>query len=303
MSCDGVVLRLMRALVVIVLVVVMAVPAGAGVPSGAEATTPLTDLIEEVELEIAVHAAAAHPADTPVPLPEFALTARSQVRMLRADYFIGSIRARAHDRLHSELDGVALEVLHLVGPDDDEPSVIAALEGAGATSREIWRSSEFLFEWLRLQHLIGELRLAVAPGLPERVCPVDGLTWFRDEWQFPRPGGRIHKGVDMHAELGQALVAVEDGVVIQANWHWQGGRQVWFRGDSTGDIYYYAHLEYWPPWLWTGTRLEAGDFIGLAGASGNADTPHLHLGWMPGSSAVDLDNLQNAYPLVYELCR
>ncbi len=105
------------------------------------------------------------------------------------------------------------------------------------------------------------------------------------------------------ANLGTPLVAVEDGVVIQANWHYLGGRQVYVRADSTGDVYYYAHLEFWPRWLWTGTRLEAGDFLGLAGSSGNAVTPHLHLGWMPGSETVDLDNLQNAYFLMFELCQ
>ena len=106
----------------------------------------------------------------------------------------------------------------------------------------------------------------------------------------------------MNAALGTPLVAVEDGVVIQANWHYLGGRQVYLRADSTGDVYYYAHLESWPKWLWTGTRLEAGDFLGLAGYSGNAVSSHLHLGWMPGSEVVELGNLQNAYSLMYELC-
>jgi murein DD-endopeptidase MepM/ murein hydrolase activator NlpD len=166
----------------------------------------------------------------------------------------------------------------------------------------VWQVNVFMAEWLRLQDDIARLRVLVEPGLPARVCPVEGFTWFRDEWASARPWARIHKGVDMNTEFGQVLVAVEDGVVIQANWHRLGGRQVWFRGDSTGDVYYYAHLEYWPRWLWSGSRLEAGDYLGLAGTSGNADSPHLHFGWMPGSNDVDLDNLQNPYYLVYELC-
>lgn len=296
-------LWLMRPLITIALVLLLAVPAAASEPSGAEQTTPLVDLIAEVDAEIALYRAAAELADPVVPLPGFDLASRVEARMLRADYFIGSIRARAHDRLHARLDGVVLDAIHFVTTEDDMLSAIATLEDAGAPPLEIVQAEDFLIDWLTLQDRVADLRVLVEPGLPERVCPVKGLTWFRDEWQFPRPWGRIHKGVDMHTEFGQELQAVEDGVVIQANWHYLGGRQVYYRGDSTGDVYYYAHLEYWPRWLWTGTRLEAGDFIGLAGYSGNADTPHLHLGWMPGSGIVDLDNLQNAYYLMYELCR
>lgn len=293
----------MRVLLALLLVVLLATPVGASETSGAEETVPLADLITEVEQEIALYEAAARLTVTVVPLPGYDLASRVEARMLRADYFIGSIRARAHDRLHAMSEGVVLDTLHFVGADDDQLSAITALEDAGAVPTEIWESDILITEWLALQDAIAELRALVEPGLPERVCPVRGLTWFTDEWQFPRPGQRSHKGVDMHTEFGQELQAVEDGVVVQANWHYLGGRQVWYRGDSTGDVYYYAHLEYWPRWLWTGTRLEAGDFIGLAGTSGNADSPHLHFGWMPGSDDVDLDNLQNPYYLVYELCR
>jgi hypothetical protein len=294
----------MRALLALVLVVLMAVPAGASDPSGATDTTPLAEIIAEVEQEIALYEAAARLTTGVVPLPGSDLAARVEARMVRADYFIGSIRARAHDRIHALFgDGPVGDLIHFVGADDDLSAVLTSLEAAGASDVEMWEAESFLREWLVLQGLVADFRVLVEPGLPERVCPVVGDTWFRDEWQFPRPGGRIHKGVDLDADLGQELRVVEDGIVIQANWHSLGGRQVWYRGDSTGDVYYYAHLEYWPRWLWTGTRLEAGDFVGLAGDSGNAHTPHLHFGWMPGSFDVDLDNLQNPYYLMYELCR
>jgi hypothetical protein len=293
----------MRAIGVLALVLLLAVPAGASEPSGAQETTSLADLIAEVDHEIALYETAGQLAATGVPLRGLDLISWVGARMLRADYFIGSLRARAHDRLHAELEGTLLAAMHFIDASDDAASAISALVEAGVSQVEVFEAEGLVQEWLTLQDRIAELRLIVEPGLPERVCPVVGDTWFRDEWQFPRPWGRIHKGVDMDAELGQELQAVEDGVVVQANWHRLGGRQIWYRADSTGDVYYYAHLEYWPKWLWTGTRLEAGDFIGLAGYSGNATTPHLHFGWMPGSDDVDLDNLQNPYYLVYELCR
>ena len=74
------------------------------------------------------------------------------------------------------------------------------------------------------------------------------------------------------------------------------------RAFATGDVYYYAHLDYWEKWIWTGTRVRAGDVMGTLGSSGNADSPHLHFGWTPGSYRVDLENLQNPYPLLLEIC-
>ncbi len=67
-------------------------------------------------------------------------------------------------------------------------------------------------------------------------------------------------------------------------------------------MHFYAHLAYWEHWIWTGTRVEAGDVMGRLGSSGNADSPPVHFGWMPGSRRVDLDNLQNPYPLLSEIC-
>jgi murein DD-endopeptidase MepM/ murein hydrolase activator NlpD len=184
----------------------------------------------------------------------------------------------------------------------DAIGIGAALEVSSLPSDSVWAAADLADEWAEFQAMVSRLRSLVEPASPERVCPVGGWTWFQNEWKVPRPWGRIHKGVDMHADFGAPLYAVEDGVVVQANWHYLGGRQVYLRADSTGDVYYYAHLEYWPRWLWTGTRLEAGDYLGLAGMSGNAISPHLHLGWMPGSGTVDLDNLQNPYYLMFELC-
>lgn len=292
----------MRALLVILLVVVAASPVAAEEASGAGEVTPLSELTARAEAEIALYEAASFAAPGAVLLLGGDLAARTESSMLRADGFIGFLRSRAHDTLHALLPDDIVHVVHDLDPSLDETAISAALESSNASSVSVWAAEGIAGEWIQFQRAIVRLRELIEPGSPERVCPVDGFTHFRNEWEFPRPWGRIHKGVDMHVARGTPLVAPEDGVVIQANWHYLGGRQVYFQADSTGDVYYYAHLDYWPKWLWTGTRLEAGDYLGNAGWSGNAESSHLHLGWMPGSRSVELDNLQNAYFLMYELC-
>ncbi|HAX80965.1 MAG TPA: hypothetical protein DCY40_00155 [Actinobacteria bacterium] len=135
---------------------------------------------------------------------------------------------------------------------------------------------------------------AAPPGT--RVCPVDGATTFTDSWGDPRPGGRTHTGVDMLAAEGTPLVAIEAGVILSPGWHSAGGLGLYIRGES-GDIWYYAHLSAFVSGLTGGIRVAAGQLVGYVGHTGNASTPHLHLGWQPGGGAY-----QNAYPVVAGLC-
>jgi murein DD-endopeptidase MepM/ murein hydrolase activator NlpD len=292
----------MRALIVSLCFVLIAAPAWASEPSGAEEVVPLDDTIAAVEAELALYEAASELAGAALPLPGLDLQARASGRMVRGDADLGLYRSLANDYLHATIPTDAAHFLFGLDPALTPAEIGAALETSDLPSDSVWPAATLAEDWSYFQSLIVELRAVIEPGSPHRVCPVGGWTWFQDEWRVPRPYGRIHKGIDMHAAFGTELYAVEDGVVIQANWHWLGGRQVYLKADSTGDVYYYAHLESWPRWLWTGTRLEAGDYLGSAGSSGNATTPHLHLGWMPGSGRVELSNLQNPYNLMFELC-
>ena len=136
------------------------------------------------------------------------------------------------------------------------------------------------------------------PALPTgtRVCPVDGATTFTDSWGDPRPGGRTHTGVDMLAAEGTPLVAIEAGMIMNPGWHSAGGLGLYIRGES-GDVWYYAHLSAFVSGLTGGIRVAAGQRVGYVGHTGNASTPHLHLGWQPGGGAY-----QNPYPVVAALC-
>ena len=145
---------------------------------------------------------------------------------------------------------------------------------------------------------VAAITTTIFPPAPSgtRACPVDGATSFTDSWGEPRPGGRTHTGTDMLAAEGTPLVAIEAGVIWSPGWHSAGGLGLYVKGDS-GDIWYYAHLSAYVPGLSDGMRVETGQRVGYVGHTGNASTPHLHLGWQPGGGAY-----QNPYPVVEGLC-
>ena len=136
------------------------------------------------------------------------------------------------------------------------------------------------------------------PPSGSMACPVDGFHSFTDTWGAPRSGGRRHEGVDMLADRGTPVVAVEDGMVDRMGNGGRGGITVWMDGDS-GDRYYYAHLESWASGLAVGQRVSRGEMLGTVGTSGNAPShiPHLHWEFHPGGGAA-----VNPTPLARELC-
>lgn len=229
--------------------------------------------------------------------------ARRKDLIAGADLFIGSIRAAAILFVDATVPESVRAIVNSMPGDTTTTDVLEGVESAGADPVTTWVGQDVGLELVALRGALDRLRGLLEGSGPERVCPVVGPVVFTNDWGDARPGIRTHKGNDLYAPRRTPVRAIEDGVVVQANWHYAGGRQIYIRADSTGDVYYYAHLDYWEKWIWTGTRVEAGDVIGLLGASGNADAAHLHFGWMPGSGGVDLDNLQNPYPLLLEICR
>jgi len=136
-----------------------------------------------------------------------------------------------------------------------------------------------------------------AAGVPaatrDSSCPFPG-SWFINSWGYPRSGGRTHKGTDMLGAYNAPLYAMYSGTV-RLNSHYQGGRQVYVYGDD-GVTYYYAHLSNYAPGLSNGQRVSRGQHIGYNGTTGNASTPHLHLGIIVGGTYV------NPYPTVKAAC-
>jgi len=130
-------------------------------------------------------------------------------------------------------------------------------------------------------------------GLPTlQAFPVQGRCGFTDSWHAPRPGGRLHEGVDIIGARGLAIYAVADGVISKML---TGGA---LSGNSIrltiadGTYFFYAHLDGFAAGLAAGQTVRAGQIIGYLGSTG-ATSNHLHFEVHPkGGAAV------NPYPLV-----
>lgn len=133
-----------------------------------------------------------------------------------------------------------------------------------------------------------------APGIA-RVCPAPGST-LGQGWGAPRPGGRLHTGIDMPGRRGSSIVAIEDATVIRQGRQSNGALRIVLQGAS-GAKFYYGHMD--RNLVAVGQRLSKGQVIGLMGDSGSPGAVHLHFEyWRSGgeSAAVDPE------PLVRSLC-
>lgn len=126
--------------------------------------------------------------------------------------------------------------------------------------------------------------------------PVVGITSRRldDSWGDPRDGGeRRHKGIDIFAPRGTAVVAVADGIISYIGDQPKGGHCLWLTTES-GTSFYYAHFDRWAPGIYEGMEVQSGDLLGFVGNTGNAITtpPHLHFGISQN------DEMINPYPVL-----
>lgn len=127
--------------------------------------------------------------------------------------------------------------------------------------------------------------------------PIAAPYRFGNSWGAPRMIGtqfaHSHQGVDVFADKGSPLVAVEPGTVVRRGTDRLGGLKLWLIGNS-GYVYYYAHLDGFVPTVVDGTHVNAGDTVGFVGNTGNAQggAPHLHFEVHIRGVAV------NPYPLL-----
>ncbi len=144
----------------------------------------------------------------------------------------------------------------------------------------------------------------VAPaGYPTLLAkPLDGKCWFTDTWGDPRPGGRVHEGIDIGADAGTPLYAVVDGVIAKQYFDkpgWRGGNAIRLSMPD-GTYFFYGHMSSFAEGIAPGVSVTAGTVIGYVGMTGNAGVNHLHLEVHPrGGKPV------NPYPLArtYGICQ
>ncbi|MGQ0678529.1 MAG: murein hydrolase activator EnvC family protein [Actinomycetota bacterium] len=126
------------------------------------------------------------------------------------------------------------------------------------------------------------------------TLPIGGPQGFANTWGARRSGGRRHKGTDVMASCGAPVVAVTDGVVSLMRSGGLGGISAYLRA-SNGDVFYYAHLRGYAPGIRVGSRVSAGQKIGVNGNTGNArgGPCHVHFEWHKGGGGP-----VNPYPLL-----
>ncbi len=147
--------------------------------------------------------------------------------------------------------------------------------------------------------------------------PKNYLNSYDDTWGAPRTQG-AHEGTDLMAPSGTPEYAITDGTLVPVSgsnadgWNSLGGYAMMLRADYSigpihaGDLFYYAHMDRKSP-LRTGTRVRAGQVLGVAGDTGQGPEgtrglfpPHLHLGWydMSGARTNLPSGAMNPYPLL-----
>lgn len=102
------------------------------------------------------------------------------------------------------------------------------------------------------------------------IWPMDGA--YISGYIFDTFNG--HYGTDFGGTMGQALYAVDSGVVIYTG-YWEGGYGAYTIIDHLNGWYsLYGHLSEWKASC--GETVEKGQVIGLVGSTGRSSGPHLH---------------------------
>ncbi len=105
---------------------------------------------------------------------------------------------------------------------------------------------------------------------PLFVFPTQGIptSGFGVRW------GALHAGIDIANSIGTPILAVADGVVIDAGP--TAGYGMWVKlRHADGTVTLYGHIN--TTEVTTGERVMAGDLIATMGNTGNSTGPHLHL--------------------------
>jgi peptidoglycan LD-endopeptidase LytH len=112
------------------------------------------------------------------------------------------------------------------------------------------------------------------------MVPVQGVSpdALVSSYRDARDGTRQHEAMDIPAERGTPVLAVEDGRIAKLFDSRLGGLTIYQFDPSEQFAYYYAHLDRYEPGLTEGDFVHRGQTVGYVGTTGNArpNAPHLH---------------------------
>ena len=112
------------------------------------------------------------------------------------------------------------------------------------------------------------------------TVPVQGVVaaQLTDTYTQARAAGAVHEALDIMAERGTPVLAVEDGEVVKLFTSKPGGITLYQFDPGKQYAYYYAHMDRYAEGVREGAKLRQGQVIGYVGSTGNAlpDAAHLH---------------------------
>ena len=111
------------------------------------------------------------------------------------------------------------------------------------------------------------------------LFPVKGVEPAKVRDTFDERRGLVkHEALDIMADKGTPVLAVDDGRVVKLFKSVPGGITLYQFDPTQTYAYYYAHLDRYAPGLKEGANVKRGDVIGYVGNTGNASAgaPHLH---------------------------
>jgi murein DD-endopeptidase MepM/ murein hydrolase activator NlpD len=136
--------------------------------------------------------------------------------------------------------------------------------------------------------------LTSGTGLLFPIDPSPRCLVFNNFGAFSKTyGGGGHQGVDIGADLGQEVYAVEDGVLERRTVDEPGSAagNGWVMAGDSGTQFRYYHLAAFAEGLEDGDRVSEGDVIGYVGDTGNASPGgwHLHFEVRPAPDHQPVD--------------
>jgi murein DD-endopeptidase MepM/ murein hydrolase activator NlpD len=160
-----------------------------------------------------------------------------------------------------------------------------ALAAQGAAKKLAARVGELL--------ALAQLRKVNPKRFAWPVSPVVVTSPFGDRVHPITGDYRMHRGVDLLAELAQPVYAAFAGTVSYAGWNGAHGKQVQLVHDAHWATHY-SHLSSW--WVQSGDTVVKGQVIGVAGSTGESTGPHVHFELMHDGEAVDPEEQLPAPP-------